>query len=523
MKGTKRLLSNTVSSLVYEVCAIVCGFILPRAILSSYGSDVNGLVSSVNQFLGFISLLEMGIGAVIQSSLYKPLVERDWYSISSIASSGQKFFSRIAYILMVYVLVLMIAYPCMVAEEFGFLYTATLIAVMSISSFAQYYLGMVNGLILTADQHGYISYITQSLTLLCNTFACMLLIQAGASIHIVKLTTSLIFLCRPLYLAWYVKKHYRIDRRVDYLGEPIKQKWNGIAQHIGAVVLGNTDTVVLTACSSLTDVSIYAIYNLVVSGVNKLVMSLTGGMQALMGEFWARNDKEGLNYLFNWFEWLLHTVATYVFSVTAVLIVPFISVYTSEITDTNYIQPAFAMLLVFANAMHCLRLPYNLLILASGSYRQTQMNYIIAATINIILSFMLVYPLGLAGVAIGTIVAMGYQTFWMAWYVSRNLICRSPSVFFRQFAADATIAVAILISTSFFSLVSISWLSWFTLAIKTSVVALLATLVVNSIFYRDYVRNCFMIGFNLMHGLFCRGGVRLDYVPVSTCEVAYAA
>lgn len=506
MNRTGKLLSNTISSLIYEVCAIVCGFILPRAILSSYGSEVNGLVSSVTQFLGFISLLEMGIGAVIQSSLYKPLAERDWYSISSIASSGQKFFSRIAHVLIIYIIVLMIAYPGMVAKDFGFLYTATLILVMSISSFAQYYFGMMNGLILTADQRGYISYIAQSLTLVCNTFACILLIQAGASIHIVKLTTSLIFLIRPVYLAWYVKKHYKIDRKVEYEGEPIKQKWNGIAQHIGSVVLGNTDTVVLTICSTLSNVSIYAVYNLVVSGVNKFVMAMTSGMQALMGELWARDDQEGLKHLFKWFEWLLHTASTYVFSVTASLIVPFIAVYTAGITDTNYIQPVFAVLLVFANALHCLRLPYNLLILASGSYRQTQMNYIIAAAINIILSVILVYPLGLAGVAIGTIVAMGYQTLWMAWYDSRNLIYRPLGAIFKQFAVDVAIAFIIFVSASSFSLVTISWIAWIILAIQTSVFALAITLTVNSIFYRDYVRNCLMIVVNLIKRIFYRGG-----------------
>lgn len=41
-----------------------------------------------------------------------------------------------------------------------------------------------------------------------------------------KLTTSLIYVIRPLYLSYYVKKNYHINKKIKYTGEPIKQKWN---------------------------------------------------------------------------------------------------------------------------------------------------------------------------------------------------------------------------------------------------------------------------------------------------------
>lgn len=73
------------------------------------------------------------------------------------------------------------------------MYTALLIAAICISSFAQYYFGIVNSLLLNADQRGYIQYVAQIITLILNTFACYIIIKLGASIQIVKLTTSLIF------------------------------------------------------------------------------------------------------------------------------------------------------------------------------------------------------------------------------------------------------------------------------------------------------------------------------------------
>lgn len=99
----KRLAANTVSSLMLQLCTIICGFILPRMILAGFGSNVNGMINSITQFLGVISFLELGVGSVIQSSLYKPLADKDNETISKIIVSGQKFFSRLAMILFVYV------------------------------------------------------------------------------------------------------------------------------------------------------------------------------------------------------------------------------------------------------------------------------------------------------------------------------------------------------------------------------------------------------------------------------------
>ena len=80
------------------------------------------------------------------------------------------------------------------------------------------------------------------------------------------MTTSLIYLIRPIVLKVYVDKHYSINKKAVYTDEPIKQKWNGLAQHIASVVLDSTDTIVLTVFSTLANVSIYSVYYLVISG-----------------------------------------------------------------------------------------------------------------------------------------------------------------------------------------------------------------------------------------------------------------
>lgn len=480
----RRLAYNTFSSLLFQVTTIICGFILPRLILTAFGSDVNGLVNSITQFLGIISFLELGVGAVVQSSLYKPLAEHDEDQVSRVIKSANRFFRTIARILLVYVVFLVIFYPMFAKQQFGHAYTATLIIVISISSFAQYYFGIVNRLLLTADQHGYVQYNAQTVATILNTVACFILIKLDCGIQMVKLTTSLIYLLQPFVIYLYVRRHYHINRKITYTEEPIKQKWNGIAQHVAAVILDGTDIVVLTMFASLSAVSIYSVYFLVVKGVKQLFLSMTNGIQSLMGELWANGEEKELKDLFGWTEWMIHTGTIFVFGVAAITIVPFVQVYTKGVLDADYVQPLFAFLLVMANAGHCLRLPYNLMILAAGHYKQTQSNYIVAAALNIIISILAVKHYGLIGVTIGTLIAMGYQTVWMALYDSKNLIKWPFKNFIKQVAVDVLTLLFMIVITENIQLSAINYAAWVLYAAIVAAVSIAIVSAINLTFYR---------------------------------------
>lgn len=71
---SKVTLINIISSLTLQVVTVISGFIIPKIILTNFGSSVNGLVSSLNQFLSYITLIEGGITGVVLANLYKPLI-----------------------------------------------------------------------------------------------------------------------------------------------------------------------------------------------------------------------------------------------------------------------------------------------------------------------------------------------------------------------------------------------------------------------------------------------------------------
>lgn len=485
----KKLLLNTSTSLIYQIVTVVCGLVIPRIFIQYYGSAINGLVSSISQFLSFITLLELGVGSVVQSALYKPLAQKNTAEISKIIISAEKFFKRIAYIFVCYIVLLVLFYPIIVNNKFGWAFTAVLIAVISISTFAQYYFGITYQMLLNADQRAYIQFSTQTILLLLNALATIVLAYIGVDVIILKLVSSLIFLLRPIVFTAYAKKYYHIDRSIKYDEEPIKQKWNGLAQHLASVVLNSTDVVILTLFSTLENVSIYYVYHAVVNGVKTLITTVTNSVQATIGDMIARNEQKTLDRFFTFFEWLVHTLVTFLFTCTGLLILPFIKVYVSNISDVNYYLPIFAIIITLAQASYCLRLPYNIVVLAAGHYKQTQASAIIEASINIVLSIILVIKFGLVGVAIGTFVAMCYRTIYFAIYLKKNILKRKLIYFVKHMIVDIISVILMVVSTFWISMTNVTLLAWFMLAIKVFMICFVIVCFVNLLIYHKQIKQ----------------------------------
>lgn len=487
MSRTKRFAYNTGLSIIYQVFTIVYGLIIPRLILGHFGSDTNGLVQSITQFMSVISFLEFGVGAVIQSSLYKPLAARDNDEISKIIASGEKFFKRIAYILLAYILVLACIFPLRVQQQFSWIFSASLIFAIGLNYFAQYYFGMLDKLLLNADQKVYIQYTLQIICLILSSIVCIVLIQINASIQVVKLATSLIFIIQPVVLRFYVNSHYKINRKIQYSVEPIKQKWNGFAQHLSCVVIENTDTIVLTLFSTLTNVSIYSVYHMIIYGIKQLFQAAIVGIKPIVGEMYAKKEQTELKELFGCIELVLHFFIVLIFCCTGLLILPFVQIYTRSVTDANYVQPLFAFLMVMAHAIHCIRDPYNILILASGHYKQTQNCYFFTALINVVVSVASVRMWGLIGVAIGTLVAMAFQTIWIVVYNSKNIIYWPIKCFVKQVIVDLLSVITIWFLARNIHFNNPNYFTWLCSAAMVFVISFVVLALMAFVFYRKKI------------------------------------
>lgn len=489
MNRKKKLLLNTIAATMQQLVTLICGFILPRMIISHYGSATNGLISSITQFLAFFSMMEMGVGAVVRSSLYKPLAENDHEQVSRVLISSKRFFNKIGVMLCVYTVGLMIYFPLAVDHTNGYFATAVLVGAIAFSSISTYLFGIVYQQLLNADQKSYVQLSISVLTTLLNTIFGVILIEMDARIETVKLLASIVILLRPLLLKLYVDRHYDLNFKLTLTEEPLKQKWNGLAQHIATYVLKHADTIILTMFSTLENVSIYYVYHLVTNGLQQMIEVLTTGMSALMGNMLAKKETEKLNETFEAFEFAIHTFVTLIYSIAGIMILPFVSIYTKGVTDANYIVPSFAVLIVLANASYCLRMPYHIIVLAAGHFKETQASSIIEAAINVIVSIILVFHFGLVGVAIGTLIAMMYRTTYLAWYLQRNILYRSFKFYIQHLMVDILTVFIVFLSTRWIGISEPSWWMWIIQAVQVGLIVTAEVLIVSLVFYRSLLKK----------------------------------
>lgn len=485
MTRKKKLLMNTGMALLYQMITLICGFVLPKFIIPYFGSAVNGLISSITQFLTIITLCECGVGAVVQSALYKPLADNDADEISKVVISSEHFFNKIVRLLAAYVLVLCVLYPIIVRNEFTSIYTISLIGILALSYFAQYYLFLTYRLLLNADQASFIQLGAHSLALIVNTLLTILLVKLGAPVHVVKLGSVAAFLIQPFIIRIYVKKHYNLNLKLQLTEEPLKQKWNGLAQHIAAVVQGNAATVVLTLFSTLANISIYSVYYLVAHGIRQIIVSLNTGVKAMLGNMLAKHEMDMLDRTFTTVEFVFHTVVTLLFGITGILIIPFVRIYTVNFTDADYIQPLFSVLMVMGQAAYCLRIPYEIMIQAAGHYKQTQTSSIIEAVLNIVTAVVLVLTLGMEGVAISSVVAMGYRTVYLVFYMQKNILNRSVKYFFKHLAVDGMSVAVMALATSWMEIIPTNYMEWAISAVIVALICFAVSCTMNLIFYKN--------------------------------------
>ena len=437
----KATLINMISGLILQTFTILSGFILPKIILTCFGSEVNGLVSSLNQFLSYISLVEGGITGVVMANLYKPIVEKDEQKISAVMVTANRFFKKIGILFVAYSVGLSIVYPLLFKTEFNFAYVCSLTLILSITVLVQYMFSITLKTLLDADKRVYVVNFTQTLIVICNVIFAQISVWVYPSIHILKLISGILFILQPVIFGYIVKRDYRIDWSAAPEYSLIKSRWSGFAINLAAFIHGSTDITILTILTNLKTVSVYSVYGLVSNGIKALVQACLSGLSQTVGQAYAKKDWKELNQKLDLYEYVVFVLVFFIFTVTALLINPFIQLYT-RVTDANYNQPIFGILLIISEGLYLVKFPHLNLAYAANKFKEITVPAYIEALLNIVISVILVHKFGLVGVAVGTIVGMTYRMMFHVYYTSKIVPGRVQSIFYKKFCLFA-ISVAI--------------------------------------------------------------------------------
>ena len=479
---------NIIANLIQQIVTIISGFIIPKIILTYFGSDVNGLVSSINQFLNYITLLEGGVMGVISASLYKAIVKEDNEKISSIVNTSKTFFKKIGIIYIIYSIALAIIYPIFINNSFSFEYIFTLTIILSLSLLIQYMFSLSYKTFLMADKKIYIVSNTQTIITILNIILSYVSVKIYPSIHVLKLINGILFIIQPIAFGTYVKKNYKLNKKAKKDNQLIKDRWNGFAINLVAFIHFSTDVTIVTLFTDLQTVSVYSVYALVTSGLRAIINAISNAIIPTVGQAYAKNDEKELKTKFDLNEYIIFILVFYMFTIAALLITPFVMIYTRGINDANYNQPLFGVLLVISEALYLIKLPHLNLAYSANKFKEVTIPAFIEAFINIIVSAILVNKLGLIGVAIGTILGMAYRMMFHVKYTEKLIKGWKQINFYRKMLIFAITTIIGLCICYVIPLSEYNITSWIIHALIYMIIFEILYLVMSKIFFKQELK-----------------------------------
>lgn len=429
MNRTKNFIHNTMANALLQAANMLAGFVLPRIMLGFYGSEINGLVTSLTQFIVCFNLVEAGISAAATYSLYDPLARRDIRAINAIIVAARNFYNKTGFIFVSLTLGLAALYPfCIQSESLSAMEIALLVLVLGVSGALEFFTLAKYRCLLTADQRTWVISLASLVAILLNVALTAGAAYAGASVVLAKgIALGSVFL-RTGMLYLYCHRHYSY---MDFSEAPnnaaLSRRYDALYLQILGVIHASAPVLLATMLTDLKTVSVFAVYSLVATGLQSLLGIFTGGLAASFGDVIARGEQKILQEAVTEFELAYNMLIAAVYAIAAVLITPFVLLYTAGIEDVSYNMPVLGVLLMLNGWLYNLKTPQGMLVIAAGLYRETRWQTTVQGLIEIFVSGILGLYFGLYGILIGMIASNVYRDIDLPFFISRKLT-RLPAI-----------------------------------------------------------------------------------------------
>lgn len=423
----KTIIKNAVSSLLSYGVLTVVNLISSKIILETYGSEVNGLLSSVNQLYSYIALLEAGIGTATITALYQPISAGNQSRIAEVLAESRQCYRTMAKGYCACVIVVAFVWPLTIHTEIPYTVVWGVIFFQGVSGAVTYWYTSTVVQYLMASGKNYInSYIHLFATILI----CVLKIvicQMGRSIVFLTVASITVNILKCAvywaYIAWKYPSFAHLSK-VSKTGI-LKQRSSLMVHEISGVIFSSTDTLIISIFCGLKEASVYAVYSMIYNALRTIIGQVFNGTCYMLGNRYSQDSKNypATHDRYNVF----YICGVFVcFTVAYGMSLSFVSLYTREITDVNYLDPKLPMLFCLIELLSACRVVDNQLIKNSYHAKQTMSRSMIEAAINLSVSIVAVPYLGMYGVLLGTIVALLYRVNDIVLYANIRILHRSP-------------------------------------------------------------------------------------------------
>ena len=486
MQNGKKGFRNIAANIFAQAVSLLLGIVIPRLVLVNLGSEANGLFTSIGNVLVYVALLEAGVGAAATQALYAPIATKNREKVNEIVAATDHFYKRTGRWYFVVILLLTFVFPATLNSSIPKWQIMAVMFMSGMPGVIKYYFQGKYIILLRAEGR---SYVLTNLSTVINTVTSLtkiILLIVGCNIVELQAMYLLFNVAQVAFILIYVKRNYPwLNNRVEPDYGAISQSKNALVHQISTLIFFNTDVVILTYACGLKAVSVYSMYTMLFGIISTAITNFSG-VNFILGQTFNTDRQKSLKLLDSYE--IFNMVLTFsLFCIANIFILPFMTLYTSGITDINYVDRYIPYLIVATQLLSNGRNSSSQIIEYAGHFKQTQWRAILESVINITVSLTCVFQFGIYGVLIGTIAALLYRTNDMIIYANKKILNRSPWKTYRRWLVNLALFVAVtLLSKSIFAHISLDTYPKIILwAAITCVVVIPLFFAVSSLFDRE--------------------------------------
>lgn len=225
----------------------------------------------------------------------------------------------------------------------------------------------------------------------------ILVIHITKSILLARGFSMVCSLISGMAIGLFAKKQFpSADFRADYSGVRIEGTKELFISKIVGMCYSSLTVFYLSVFTGTLYTSVYAVYNSAISLITHYVHSMSTAPQNALGQV-INQEGNRLKKILAEFEYTTVLMSSILFSVTMVMLIPFVRIYTAKIVDVDYIQPLIGIFMVLTSVMQIIHIPSGLCIELSGRFRIVKRIQYIALVVLVILSSVGSYFYGFLG------------------------------------------------------------------------------------------------------------------------------
>lgn len=492
---TDKFLLNVTMSAILQIVTIVTGFISPRLMLQYFGSEINGLTSSITQYISYITLVEAGLGNAAVYALYKPLATGDIGQRDAVVSAARISYRNTGFIFTGMAVLLALFYPYLAgASVLSYTQTSILVLILCLNGVLNFFVMAKYRAVLTADQCNYCISIVSAIQLVLHTVVIMITVHIfsgnpGNVIYVRGLAVLTIFLS-AFILSRIVKKKYK---GINYYAQPDKKAMSkrndAMFMQIMGVIQSGAPAIIITSTLGLETVSVYSVYNMVVGSMSTCIDVFTSGLAASFGNIKVLGDENLLKKTNEQFRVVIFFIMSVLYSTMMVMLLSFVKLYTGGVTDIEYVIPAFSILITIYGILRAVRGPYGMLVYSMGKYREVNPWLAIEAAIAVVGGALFSKLWGLVGIALALVMAEAFMLIVMMWFTPKYLLSvNTVQEVFRIFRVFTSVLICFSINR-IMGYTPESYIAWIIYALIIVMLSIVITIIINVPFEKEIYKD----------------------------------